>query len=252
MEHPIFSLSMNKDTKERRYEHNNNTVVVAPSSFGLATIWDKDILIYLVSQVVEGLNRGRQDADRRTIRFIAYDYLVSTNRGTGGDHYKRLEAGLDRLKGTTIKTNILTGGVRVKQAFGLIDSWTIVERSPTDERMVACEVTLSEWIYNSIQAREVLTISRDYFRLRGGLERRLYELARKHCGHQAKWTIGVELLHKKTGSQSSLKEFRRGLKDAGSTDTIPDYQISYDEETDRVMFYSRDTNKRMAAFIACG
>ena len=98
-----------------------------------------------------------------------YDYLVSTNRPVGGEHYKRLEAGLDRLKGTTIKTNVLTGGVRIKHAFGLIDDWRIVKRSPTDERMMGVEVTLSEWLYNAIVAREVLTLNRDYFRLGGAL-----------------------------------------------------------------------------------
>lgn len=46
MEHPMFSLSKNPDHKIRRYEHNGNTVVIAPGAYGLATIWDKDILIY--------------------------------------------------------------------------------------------------------------------------------------------------------------------------------------------------------------
>ena len=69
--------------------------------------------------------------------------------------------------------------------------------------MVAVEVTLNEWLYNAIVAREVLTRNRDYFRLDGGLERRLYELARKHCGNQAKWLIGLELLHKKRFGWSS-------------------------------------------------
>ena len=82
MEHPIFALSMQKDVRERRYEHNGNTVVIAPSTFGLATIWDKDILIYLISQLMEGGNRGRADALSRRVHFTVYDYLVATNRGT--------------------------------------------------------------------------------------------------------------------------------------------------------------------------
>ncbi len=63
--------------------------------------------------------------------------------------------------------------------------------------MVAIKMTLSEWLYNAVAAREVLTLNRDYFRLDGGLERRLYELARKHCGQQTKWAVRMELLHKK-------------------------------------------------------
>jgi plasmid replication initiation protein len=53
-------------------------------------------------------------------------------------------------------------------------------------RMVALELALSRWLYNAVLAREVLTLNREYFRLGGGLERRLYELARKHCGQQAR------------------------------------------------------------------
>jgi len=252
MEHPIFALSMQKDVRERRYEHNGNSVVIAPSTFGLATIWDKDILIYLISQLMEGGNRGREDATSRRVRFTAYDYLVATNRGTGGDHYRRLEAGLDRLKGTTIKTDIRTGGARVKQAFGLIDEWRIVERSPTDEKMIACEVTLSEWLHNAVTAREVLTISRDYFRLRGGLERRLYEIARKHCGYQARWAVSVELLHKKTGSQGTLKEFRRVVRGVAEANVLPEYRLRYEEEADRALFTSKSTKALLDAFVLGG
>ena len=60
--------------------------------------------------------------------------------------------------------------------------------------MEAVEVTLSEWLYNAVLGKEVLTISRDYFRLRKPIERRLYELARKHCGNQEKWTVGLKIL----------------------------------------------------------
>jgi len=66
---------------------------------------------------------------------------------------------------------------RLASRHGLVESWSIVERT-TSQRMASIELTLSEWLYNAIVATEVLTLSRDYFRLRKGLERRLYELAR--------------------------------------------------------------------------
>lgn len=56
MEHPIFSLSTKPDTTIRFYEHNGNTLEVVPSVLGLATIWDKDILLYCISQLVEGID----------------------------------------------------------------------------------------------------------------------------------------------------------------------------------------------------
>jgi plasmid replication initiation protein len=237
MEHPMFSLSTKPDHAIRRYEHNGNTLTIAPGAHGLATIWDKDILIYCISQVVEALNRGRKDVSR-TVWVTAYDLLAATNRGTGGIHYQRLQAALERLQGTSITTDIKTNGVRVKRGFGMIDSWEIVERAPDDEHMIAVEITLSEWLYNAIQGNEVLTISRDYFRLRKGLERRIYELARKHCGKQSSWKIGLELLHKKSGSSGNLKEFRRKVKGIAKTGHLPDYRMVYKPEEDQVWFYS--------------
>ena len=46
MEHPIFSLSTKPDTRIRRYEHGDHYVEIKPSADGLATIHDRDILIY--------------------------------------------------------------------------------------------------------------------------------------------------------------------------------------------------------------
>jgi plasmid replication initiation protein len=171
MEHPLFTLSKNPDTRIRLYEHNGNTVKIVPSALGLATIFDKDILIYCVSQISEAMNRGRDVS--RTVQLTAYDLLVATNRDTGGRNYKLLEQAFQRLTGTRIFTNVKTAGRRVREGFGLIESYRIVEKSPKDSRMVAVEVVLSEWLYQAICAREVLTLSKDYFRLGKALERRI-------------------------------------------------------------------------------
>lgn len=248
MEHPMFSLSKKPDKRIRRYEHNDISVTITPSVLGLATIWDKDILLYCISVLMEGLNQGRKDVSR-TVRLTAYDLLVTTNRTTGGRSYEELKASLERLRGTSITTNISTNGARQSRGFGLIDNWEIVERSPANGRMVAVEVSVNKWLYNAILACEVLTLNRDYFRLSGGLERRLYELARKHCGNQAKWKVSMEVLHKKSGSQATLVKFREMVKRAVSGDYLPDYRLGYDQTADHVVFYTKDIQK-LAASLA--
>jgi plasmid replication initiation protein len=240
MEHPMFSLSKKPDHRVRHYERNGFHITIKPGADGMATIWDKDILIYAISQLVEALNQGRHIS--RTVRLTAYDLLVVTNRGTGGRAYDLLAAGFERLKGTVIQTDIRTNGLRQREGFNIIDHWKIIERNPANSRMVAIEMTLSEWLYNAAIGREVLTLNRDYFRLDGGLERRLYELARKHCGHQTKWAVGLDLLHKKSGSQASLKKFRELLKKAAESNALPDYGIRYDAEADQAAFYSKNTS----------
>jgi plasmid replication initiation protein len=237
MEHPMFALSKKPDLKVRHYEHNGNSITITPSVKGLATIWDKDVLIYAISQLVEGLNQDREPS--RTIRMIAYDLLVSTNRHTGGGDYDQLEEAFDRLAGTRIKTNITTNDERIRHGFGLIDEWKIIEKTPTSGRMAAVEITLSQWLYNAVLAREVLTLSRDYFRLSGALERRLYEIARKHCGQQAKWNVGLELVHKKSGSAAPLWKFRELVKRVTHNNLLPDYAVEYQAETDQVLFVRR-------------
>ena len=200
--------------------------------------------------MVAGLERGREDATNRTVRFTVHDFLVTTNRGVGGDDYRRLQESFDRLAGTRIKTDIRTGGQRVTDNFGIFERVRIVEKSQDDERMIAVEVTLSEWLYNAVQAMEVLTIHPDYFRLRKPLARRLYELARKHCGHQAQWKIGLDLLQAKTGSKSTLKEFRRAVRAIEADNSLPEYRLVLNND-DSVAFHARGT-KRMLTSITIG
>ena len=242
MEAPIFTLSTNPDLAiwHWKSQDGKRSVTVTPSVLGRATQHDKDVLIFLISQLTESLNR--KDVTNRVTRFNVYDFLETTNRGSGGDDYRRLQAAFERLAGTRLTTDIQTGGVWIKEGFGLIDRWRIIERSPTDTRMMAVEVTLSEWIFNAVQAHEVLTLHTDYFRLRKPIARRLYELARKHCGHQAQWAIRGELLKEKTGSQSTPKEFYRALRQISDMDGgLPDYRFTLDDLHHKVTFYPTNT-----------
>ena len=71
-----------------------------------------------------------------------------------------------------------------------------------------------------VLAKSVLTLSRDYFRLRKPLERRVYELARKHCGRQPDWHISIPVLAHKSGSASPLRVFRRMIRDMVAEDCL--------------------------------
>jgi plasmid replication initiation protein len=249
MEAPIFTLATKPDLSVWHWESKDKSrsVTVTPSVLGRATQHDKDLLIYVVSQMTEALNRGRLDASHRTVRFRVYDYLVSTNKPVGGIEYRRLQEALERLRGTSIKTNIKTGGERVKEGFGILDTWKIIEKAPDDDRMIGVEVTLSKWLFNAVQANEVLTINADYFRLRKPIERRLYELARKHCGAQPSFTISLALLQDKCGSKAKLFEFRRMLREIVADNLLPDYQLVPDWPNDQITIRNRSPQPLLAA-----
>ncbi|MBT9247909.1 replication initiator protein A (plasmid) [Gemmobacter fulvus] len=242
MEHPIFSLSTKPDTRPRKYEHNGISIEVKPSSDGLATVHDRDVLIYCISQLIKGMNEGREP--QQIVRFQASDLLKATNRMITGRGYDLLKAAMERLAGTRISTNITTGGQEVFETFGLIERARIV-RETRDGRMQEVEIKLSDWVFNAIRAHEVLTLSREYFRLRKPLERRIYELARKHCGRQKEWRVSLELLQKKCGSGSSMREFRRLVTTIADEDEkyghMPDYEIRFEVEKDVLVVRSRGT-----------
>lgn len=234
MEHPLFSLATRPDLRVLRYAHNGVEITVTPSVRGLATLFDKDILIYCTSQLMAALNAGRPVA--RTLHLTAHDLLVATNRETSGDGYARLREAFERLAGTRITTNIVTGGVETTTGFGLIEAWSIV-RHTRGGRMVQVTVTLSDWLYRAVLSHAVLTLSRDYFRLRKPIERRVYELARKHCGRQPEWRVSIATLALKSGSASPLRVFRRMIRDMIAADPLPDYRLA--EEAGDILCVTR-------------
>ncbi|GGD96379.1 replication initiator protein A [Caballeronia grimmiae] len=242
MELPIFSLSTKPDISISKWESQDGMrrITVKSSMLGRATLHDKDVLIFVASQLVAGVDRGLPETNTRTVRFRAYDYLIATGRGVSGAEYNALRSSLERLHGTILMTNVCTGGIRIDEGFNLIQRYTMVTNEEGPSRSGFVEVELSTWLYRALCAFEVFTLNDAYFRLRKPLERRLYELARKHCGHQALARIGLELLRQKAGSKATLKEFRRMVRAIASADNLPDYKILLGEK-DIVTFYTRNT-----------
>jgi len=246
IEHPFYSLSKKPQTDVQLYRHNDAWIKIIPSVVGQATIYDKDILIYCISQIMHKLKKNEPVSPR--VKISSRDLLMFSNRGTSGRDYKRLEAAIERLRGTVISTNIRTGDMEQTDTFGLIDSASVQRKYGIDGRLIACEIKLSNWVFNAIHAKEVLTLHPDYFRLEKPIERRVYEIARKHCGNQKTWSISLEKLLKKSGSKGSLKKFRQSIKVLTEANHLPDYQITYNRTKDIVLFLNRDKLKLTSYF----
>ncbi|MBS7821600.1 replication initiator protein A [Wohlfahrtiimonas chitiniclastica] len=235
MEYPLFALKAG-DNRVRRYTQKGFDVVIAPNPlYGMATIHDKDIWVYCISKLMQAIKE--KEPISKIVNFTLYDYLITTNRTTSGRDYLRAKDSLDRLASTRITTNIETDTVREARGFGLIDSWRIVEEK--DGRMVRVSVTLPEWLFRSIESKSVLTISHDYFRLRKPLDRRIYELARKHCGNNQSWKFDLSTLHQRSGSTASMKEFRKAIKSLAESNQLPDYCVEFDGKKNQVTFVKR-------------
>ena len=227
MEHPVFSLGTRPDMRVLEYERKGKWIKIHPSGYGLATIFDKDVLLYCGSLLMEQINQG--EVPPKTLRFSAHDLLVTTNRQTSGEGYDLLHKALLRLRGTTIETNILTNDIEMEKGFGIINEYDIIRKSRPKGRMLQIQVELSNWFYNALIGKEVLSISPDYFRLRRPLERRLYELGRKHCGKQGRWSVGLAALRQKVGTTAPLKKLSFNLRNIEQTDHLPHYRIEVHE-----------------------
>ncbi len=229
MEHPLFTLSKKPDMRILRYENGNASIEMQPSAFGLPSIMDKDVLLYCASVVMEKINQG--ECPPKTIRLSLHDVLVATGRETNGKSYDIIKRSLNRLAGCLLKTSIKTGRTEQGKAFHLLESFEYLESVKVKRRIIGVEITLSDWFYNSLIAKEVLTINRDYFDIRSPLERRIYEIARKHEKHMKKsgsWSISAENLRLKSGYAAGLKYFTRSIKKLCASNHIPDYLLFLD------------------------
>lgn len=237
MEYPFYSLSKKPDREVRRFEYNDKWIEFRPSIKGLPTIYDKDLIIYAISNIIAAIDEGQEPP--KEVEIDPYAFFVFTQRGTGGRDYDALTDSLDRLDGTRFRTNITFNGNRIDEWQGLIDkAW--LQTSERTGRPEKLRIRLSDMVLNTIKERDVLTLNRDYFRLKKPIERRIYELARKHCGQQSQWLVGMEKLHLKSGSRSELKEFRRSVKNLVEHNHLPDFVVEYTEAKDQVTFYPRD------------
>ena len=207
MERPFFSLAKKPRRTPIEYSVNGVTVKVTPGEYGIATIWDADILIWAATQITEALDREGKAS--RTIHFHPYQLLKGIRRHHGGDQYRKLLDALRRLRTTYVETNIRPArGSAKRGSFGWIDAWT-AEESP-DGHPVTMSITLSEWLYEGIiEEGGILSIHEDYFLLTGGIERWLYRVARKHAGRQDDgWRFTMRQLYEKSGSAARISRLR--------------------------------------------
>jgi plasmid replication initiation protein len=241
MERPFFSLAKRPRFAPIEYHVNDVWVEVsANQKFGIATIWDADILIWASTQITEALDRNVPTS--RVITFHPHNMLKAIRRPTGGAHYLRLRAALDRLTHTAVQTNIRAEGKKKTASFHWLESWTEVIDEQTGET-TGMTLTLPDWLFDGILMKGgVLTIHEDYFLLTGGIERWLYRVARKHAGQQENgWQFTMRQLHEKSGSSSRLSDFAIDVRKVVEADSLPEYtaMIHKNEDGEEVIRFLR-------------
>jgi len=235
MERPFFSLSKRRRLKPIDYTSPDGStwVKVFPhQDFGMATIWDADILIWAASKISDHMRQRKNDPPPRTLQFMPYQLLQAIRRDVGGDQYKRLRDALDRLKTSMIKTNIRAKGRSKQASFSWLDQWT--DDVDADGHSRGMSLTLSDWLYEGmIKDGGVLSIHPNYFLLTGAMERWLYRVARKHAGQQAHgWTCTLDVLYQKSGCEDRMTKFRATMLKVCTADSLPEYHLEWVAKTE--------------------
>ncbi|HQS68042.1 MAG: plasmid replication initiator protein [Novosphingobium sp. 28-62-57] len=238
MERPFFSLAKSKRVKPIDYTSPDGKLwvhVSASPDYGMATIWDADILIYCASVLADMARRGVNDVPRK-LHLMPYDLLRAIGRPTTGRAYELLGQALDRLVATTIKTNIRadadnsapSGRGRREATFSWLDGWTQLVDERT-ERSRGMTIELSNWFWEGVMMQGgVLSIDRAYFDITGGRERWLYRVARKHAGGagEAGFAISMPVLFEKSGAEGEYRRFKFEILKLAEKDALPGYGLS--------------------------
>ncbi|MEM7204085.1 MAG: replication initiator protein A [Planctomycetota bacterium] len=232
MERPFFSLAKRPRLAPIEYQVGDVWVEVSANpKFGMATIWDADILIWASTQITEARDRGLTPS--RVIQFHPYNLLRSIRRTTGGGDYTRLRAALERLTHTAVRTNIRGEGKKNFASFHWLESWTESTHEESGEPL-GMTITLPDWLYQGIISRGgVLTIHEDYFLLTGGIERWLYRVARKHAGKQRLgWQFTMRQLYEKSGSAARFSDFAIDIRRLVGGNELPEYSATLHRNED--------------------
>lgn len=229
MERPFFSLAKSKRVKPIDYTSPDGKLwvhVSASPDYGMATIWDADILIYCASVLADMARRGVNDVPRK-LHLMPYDLLRAIGRPTTGRAYELLGQSLDRLVATTIKTNIRAENRR-EATFSWLDGWTQLVDEKT-ERSRGMTIELSNWFWEGVMMKGgVLSIDRAYFDITGGRERWLYKVARKHAGGAGEdgFAISMPVLFEKSGAEGEYRRFKFEILKLADKNALPGYALS--------------------------
>lgn len=213
-----------------RYELSDGYVEVTAGPYGMASVWDYDIVLMMVSHLTEAMNRyrdGKGEKPGRTFKPNVSDILKFARRGDGSRQVDEVAAALDRLKGTTVKSKRGNGNDQETTSDGLINNYTILSKTDTG-RISSVEIEAPKWIHKQIvegRQPDVLTVHPDYFLITLGIGRFVYRLARRAAGKShAQWSF--RKLYERSGSTGDFKKFTYTLREMVAANDLPEYTLA--------------------------
>ena len=199
--------------------------ITGSPEYGIATIHDHDLILFVISQWVE-YKRNQLPISRRIV-FTPYQFFIWMGKKPQGTAYARLRESLQRLKTTNIETTIQfekSGKRKRYKQFSWISEWEVRE---VNGKIEGVEVVLAEWLFESIQEFHVLTLDKRYFEIHGSMERWIYLYARKAAGNKERyWVESFRSLYAKSSSQGAFKHYANTLRKMIEKNQLPGIQLT--------------------------
>ena len=182
--------------------------VTANYEYGMAKIWDFDILRFALSKAGEvALQVGYFPP---CIEFTAYEYLKAIGRDAkAGKNYIWIEEAFDRLVSTTYKGNIFKEDENRSEVFTLINIEYIKNQQGQVDKI---RMHFNQRIQESAKLRGLLAIDKAILREEAGIKKRLLELVTVSMGRESSWTVGIGRLQALCAHEGTLKRFKYELK----------------------------------------
>jgi plasmid replication initiation protein len=256
MDIAVFGLGRKPRFDPIEYDLNDAHIVVqGGTKCGMATIFDYDIFLYMVSYLTHEMNQIREDVKKgheaylppRIIKPPVCDLLKYCRRDDGGENYKQLEAALERLSTTKISIKKKSSKKRRAGMFSLIGDYKIITETRTGN-ISELLINIPDWVYDGIVRLEnstVLTLHEDYFLLSQGYHRFLHRLARKAAG-KSEAIYGIEKLYERSGSNRIFRSWKADIKKAINDlkdNPLPDYNVIWEEKGKTINIRFIPTNK---------
>lgn len=228
-----LSKAVKRENDVIRYDLPDGHVIVSSGTYGMASVFDYDLVLMAVSHLTEAMNRyrdGKGDKPTQMFRPHVAEVIKFMRKDEGGNQRKAIVGALERLSTTHVsvqRSGTVNGKpVTINEGENLIGPYRTIANAKNKVEFI--EFKVAEWMYDEITkgARpDVLTVHPDYFLSESGTGRFIYRLARKAAGKEmAVWSF--ELIHRRSGSTASISEFSRGLRKVIAANDVPEYSLS--------------------------
>jgi hypothetical protein len=182
----------------------------AVAEHDFATVWDADVLIWVMSQIFAAQDPGFPTS--HVFRCTACQLLIAVARATDNAEYQLLNGALTPPRTTGIRTTFRHGEHwRSRQVSRTDQRGQLITRSDRGEAM---EFVLPKSFYLCVLNRcPVLALNADYFAHSLNVERWFYRLAREHAGRQPDhWRFELQRLQRKNATLDRFSDFTLDIR----------------------------------------